>query len=134
MATARSSANQGDLFGFQQQGGPPAKVAPPPPPGPKTVTLVDASGFIFRAYHALPPLTTSKGVPSHAVLGFTRMLLKLIRERSPTHLVLCFDKDSRKGRLQIDPNYKANREAPPADLMSQFSIIRKCADVLNLPI
>ncbi|MBL8955664.1 MAG: DNA polymerase I [Myxococcaceae bacterium] len=96
--------------------------------------MVDASGFIFRAYHALPPLTTSKGVPSHAVLGFTRMLLKLIREREPTHLVLCFDKDSRKGRLAIDPNYKANREAPPADLQSQFSLIRKCADVLNLPI
>ncbi|MBK7860495.1 MAG: DNA polymerase I [Archangiaceae bacterium] len=112
----------------------PAAAAEPKADGPRKLTLVDASGFIFRAYHALPPLTTSKGVPSHAVLGFTRMLLKLIRERSPTHLVLCFDKDSRKGRLQIDPNYKANREAPPDDLLRQFSTIRKCADVLNLPI
>ncbi len=132
---ARATPNaQTDLFASLP---PPAEPPPPEPAkpsGPKTITMVDASGFIFRAYHALPPLTTSKGVPSHAVLGFTRMLLKLIREREPTHLVLCFDKDSRKGRLQIDPNYKANREAPPADLQSQFSIIRKCADVLNLPI
>jgi len=134
MPRATSSA-QTDLFSSLP---PPAPVVREPelpkPEGPKTLTMVDASGFIFRAYHALPPLTTSKGVPSHAVLGFTRMLLKLIREREPTHLVLCFDKDSRKGRLQIDPNYKANREAPPADLQSQFSLIRKCADVLNLPI
>ncbi len=130
-------ATQGDLFGFQQQGLPPEKAppAPPaPPPGPRTVTLVDASGIIFRAYHALPPLTTSKGVPTHAVLGFTRMVLKLLRERKPTHLALCFDRDSRKGRLAIDPNYKANREATPADLMSQFDLIRKIAGVLELPI
>src|SRR5581483_3753924 len=135
VARAAQQTNQQDLFASL----PPPVVAPaeeaaPKPEGPKTLTMVDASGFIFRAYHALPPLTTSKGVPSHAVLGFTRMLLKLIRERQPTHLVLCFDKDSRRGRLEIDPQYKANREAPPADLMSQFGLIRKVADVLNLPI
>lgn len=133
-------SRQGELFSFG------ATVAPPPPPdaakaaqpaapaGPKTLTLVDASGFIFRAYHALPPLTTSKGVPTNAVLGFTRMLLKLMRERKPTHLALCFDLDSRKGRLAIDPNYKANREAPPPDLVSQFALIRKIVGVLNVPI
>lgn len=109
-------------------------AAPVAPAGPKTLMLVDASGFIFRAYHALPPLTTSKGVPTHAALGFARMLLKLLRERAPTHLALCFDKDSRKGRLAIDPQYKANREAPPADLVTQFGLIRRVAEVLNLPI
>lgn len=102
--------------------------------GHRSIMLVDASGFIFRAYHALPALTTSKGVPTHAVLGFTRMMLKLLRERAPTHLALCFDKDSRRGRLAIDPNYKANREAPPADLVTQFALIRQIAQVLNLPI
>lgn len=102
--------------------------------GPKSVTLIDASGFIFRAYHALPPLTTSKGVPTHAVLGFARMLLKLLRERAPTHVALCFDKDSRRGRLAIDPNYKANREATPDDLLKQFETIRQVAEVLQLPI
>jgi DNA polymerase-1 len=97
------------------------------------VTLIDASGFIFRAYHALPPLTTSRGVPSHAALGFTRMLLKLIRERDPGYLALCFDKDSRRGRLAIDSGYKANREAPPADLLSQFALIDRVAHALRLP-
>ncbi len=100
----------------------------------RSVTLIDASGYIFRAYHALPSLTTSKGVPTHAVLGFTRMLLKLLREQNPTHVALCFDKESRKGRLEIDPNYKANREAPPDDLITQFELIRKVAAVLELPI
>lgn len=126
---------QGDLFGAPG----PAPAAPPPAPaptlaGPSTLTLIDASGFVFRAYHALPPLTTSKGVPTHAVLGFTRMLLKLLRERRPTHLALCFDKDSRRGRLAIDPEYKKNREAPPPDLSAQFDLIRRVAEVLEVPI
>ncbi|MFO0597479.1 MAG: DNA polymerase I [Myxococcaceae bacterium] len=139
MASTRAPGPaQGDLFGFMQaaSGGQAPKKAAPVVDAPtvKTLTLVDSSGFIFRAYHALPPLTTSKGVPTHAVLGFTRMVLKLLRERKPTHLVLCFDKDSRKGRLAIDPNYKQNREAPPDDLLKQFSIIRQIVDVLELPI
>lgn len=131
-------ATQGDLFGSlpSKAATPSAPVPPKPaePAGPKTLTLIDASGLIFRAYHALPPLTTSKGVPTHAVLGFTRMVLKLMRERKPTYLALCFDRDSRKGRLAIDPNYKANREAPPDDLVSQFALIRQITDVLEVPI
>ena len=129
---------QGDLFSFQQtSGNKPATPEPETPesaePKVKSLMLIDASGFIFRAYHALPALTTSKGIPTHAVLGFTRMVLKLLRERNPTHLALCFDKDSRRGRLAIDPNYKANREAPAPDLVSQFSIIRQIVEVLNIP-
>ncbi len=115
---------------------PTLEAAEPAPPvaGPMTVTLIDASGYIFRAYHALPGLTTSKGVPTNAVLGFTRMLLKTLREIAPTHVALCFDKDSRQGRLAIDPTYKANREATPSDLISQFELIRKVAHALNIPI
>ena len=105
-----------------------------PAPPEKRLMLIDASGFVFRAYHALPALTTSKGVVTHAVLGFARMLLKLMREKDPPYIALCFDKDSRKGRLAIDPTYKANRTETPADLISQFGLIRKVADVLNLPI
>lgn len=129
-------AVQGDLFASPEPAPPPLPkpVEVPAPAGPPTLTLIDASGFVFRAYHALPPLTTSKGLPTHAVLGFTRMLLKLLRERKPTHLALCFDKDSRRGRLAIDPNYKANREAPPPDLSTQFDLIRKVAAVLDVPI
>ena len=126
-----SSTSQGDLFGHEPQSkkgkaqvaGPPA----PAPAGPPTITLIDASGFIFRAYHALPGLTTSRGVGTHAVLGFTRMLLKLLRERQPAYVALCFDRNSRKGRLAIDPNYKATRADPPPDLFSQVDLIRKVA-------
>jgi DNA polymerase-1 len=132
---------QGDLFASAPVDVPPSVSNQPTaveahsePAGPMTLTLIDASGFVFRAYHALPPLTTSKGVPTHAVLGFTRMLLKLLRERKPTHLALCFDKDSRQGRLAIDPQYKANRDAPPPDLSMQFELIRKVAAVLDVPI
>src|SRR5688500_4830080 len=105
------TTSQGDLFGHEptpkktkKPAGPgiPAVVVPS---GPPTPTLIDASGFIFRAYHALPGLTTSRGVGTHAVLGFARMLLKLLRERQPAYVALCFDKNSRKGRLAIDPNY-----------------------------
>lgn len=128
-------ALQQDLFASLPPTSPaaPPAAASAPEAGPKTLTLIDATGFVFRAYHALPSLTTSKGVVTHAVLGFTRMILKLLRERGPTHVALCFDKDSRKGRLAIDPEYKANREPPPQDLLSQFEWIRKVAHALALP-
>lgn len=107
----------------------------PSPSGDKPrLTLIDASGFIFRAYHAVPPLSTKKGVPTNAVLGFARMLLKALRELRPTHVALAFDKESRTERQKIDPNYKANRKAPPEDLVPQFALIRRVAEVLNLPI
>ncbi len=139
-----SGTDQGDLFGHAPVAAPKGRkkagdatkqaLAPVIQEGPKAITLVDASGFIFRAYHALPGLTTSRGVGTHAVLGFTRMLLKLMRERQPGYLALCFDKNSRKGRLAIDPNYKATREAPPPDLFAQVALIRRVADALALPI
>jgi DNA polymerase-1 len=98
------------------------------------LTLIDASGFIFRAYHAIQALSTSKGVPTNAVYGFTRMILKTLREFSPTHVALAFDKDSRAGRQAIDPTYKANRLGPPPDLVPQFDLIRRVSEALNIPI
>ncbi len=98
------------------------------------LTLFDASGFIFRAYHAITHLSTSKGVSTNAVYGFTRMILKALRELDPTHVALAFDKESRTGRQAIDPTYKANREGPPPDLVPQFELIRKVVAVLNLPV
>src|SRR5579863_3886929 len=89
------------------------------------LTLIDASGFIFRAYHAIGHLSTSKGVPTNAVYGFTRMLLKTLKDLEPTHVALAFDKESRTGRQAIDPAYKANREAPPDDLVPQFELVRR---------
>src|SRR6266849_18586 len=98
------------------------------------LTLIDASGYIFRAYHAIQALSTSKGVPTNAVYGFTRMLLKTLREFAPTHVALAFDKESRLGRQAIDANYKANREGSPPDLVPQFALIRRVVDALNVPV
>jgi len=109
-------------------------MVPSPPRSAPVITLIDASSFIFRAYHAIPPLSTSKGVPTNAVLGFTRMVLKALKDLQPTHVALAFDKESRTERQKIDPNYKAHREGPPEDLVPQFELIRKVVEVLNLPV
>jgi DNA polymerase-1 len=99
-----------------------------------TLTLIDGSGFIFRAYHALPPLTTTKGLPTNAVYGFTTMLLKALRERAPTHVALVFDAARRSFRHEIDPGYKASRPEAPDDLKVQFPLVRDVARALRVPV
>jgi DNA polymerase-1 len=99
-----------------------------------TLTLIDGSGFIFRAYHAIPHLSTTKGVPTNAVYGFTTMLLKALREHAPTHVALVFDAGRKSFRTDIDPTYKANREEAPGDLQSQFPLVRDVAKALSVPI
>ena len=103
--------------------------------------LVDGSAYIFRAYHALPPLKRkSDGLPVGAVSGFCNMLWKLLQEARdtsvgvvPTHFAVIFDYSSKTFRNEIYPEYKANREAPPEDLRPQFSLIRKATRAFNLP-
>jgi DNA polymerase I len=103
--------------------------------------LVDGSGYIFRAYHALPPLTRkSDGLPVGAVSGFCNMLWKLLREArdtsvrdTPTHFAVIFDYSSHTFRKEIYPEYKANRSAPPEDLIPQFGLIRQATRAFNLP-
>ena len=102
--------------------------------GAPRLVLIDASSFIFRAYHAIPPLTNRQGVPTNATLGFTRQILKALKELNPTHVALAFDKESRAERQKIDPNYKANRQAMPEDLAQQFPYIRRVIEGLNLPV
>jgi DNA polymerase-1 len=92
--------------------------------------LIDGSGYIFRAYHALPPLTRkSDGLPIGAVSGFANMLWKFLNEvkgdQAPTHLAVVFDASERTFRTEIDPNYKAHRPPAPDDLVQQFPIIRE---------
>ena len=99
-----------------------------------TLTLIDGSGFIFRAYHALPHLSTTRGVPTNAVYGFTTMLLKALREHAPTHVALVFDASGRSFRHALDERYKANRPAAPEDLTRQFPLIRDVASALNVPV
>src|SRR5512140_145430 len=96
-----------------------------------TLTLIDASGFVYRAYHALPPLTTTKGQPTHAAYGFTTMLLKALRERAPTHVAVVFDAARRSFRQDLDPGYKATRPETPDDLKVQFPLVRDVARALR---
>jgi DNA polymerase I len=100
--------------------------------------LIDGSGFIFRAYHALPPLTRkSDGLPVGAVQGFCNMLWKLMTETTngtkPTHLAVIFDYSSKTFRNDFYPDYKAHRPEPPADLRPQFSLIRQATRAFNVP-
>ena len=99
--------------------------------------LIDGSGYIFRAYHALPPLTRkSDGLPVGAVQGFCNMLWKLLKETNmgqrPTHLAVIFDKSSKTFRNDIYPQYKAHRPEPPADLRPQFGLIKQATRAFNV--
>ena len=102
------------------------------------VYLIDGSGYIFRAYHALPPLTRkSDGLPVGAVSGFCNMLAKLLREpisdHVPTHLAVIFDHSGRSFRNDLYADYKANRPPAPEDLVPQFGLIRAATRAFNLP-
>src|SRR3977135_681180 len=102
------------------------------------VFLVDGSSYIFRAYHALPPLNRrSDGLQVNAVLGFCNMLWKLLREmppdNRPTHLAIVFDKSEVTFRNKLYPDYKAHRPPAPDDLIPQFSLIRQAVRACDLP-
>ncbi len=99
--------------------------------------LIDGSGYIFRAYHALPPLTRkSDGLPVGAVQGFCNMLWKLLTDKGkdtkPTHLCVIFDYSSKTFRNSFYPDYKAHRPEPPADLRPQFGLIRQATRAFNV--
>jgi len=100
--------------------------------------LIDGSAFIFRAFHALPPLTRkSDGLPVGAVAGFCNMLYKQVEDNAghdaPTHVAVIFDAKGKTFRSDIYPEYKANRPPAPEDLVPQFSIIRDATRAFNLP-
>ena len=103
--------------------------------------LIDGSGYIFRAYYALPPLTRkSDGLPTGAVSGFCSMLFKLLEDsksdnntQKPTHFAVIFDSARKNFRNEIYSDYKANRSEAPDDLVPQFEYIRKSVMAFNLP-
>src|SRR6516225_8237468 len=109
-----------------------------PPKKGDHVFLIDGSSYIFRAYHALPPLTRkSDGLQVNAVLGFCNMLWKLLRDmradEKPTHLAVVFDKSERTFRSEMYSAYKAHRPEPPDDLRPQFPLIREAVRAFDLP-
>tara|TARA_Y100000590_G_scaffold376847_1_gene442709 strand:+ start:5175 stop:7940 length:2766 start_codon:yes stop_codon:yes gene_type:complete len=103
--------------------------------------LIDGSGYIFRAYYALPPLTRkSDGLPVGAVSGFCNMLFKLLQDSTskdnndkPTHFAVIFDSARKNFRNEIYSDYKSNRSDAPEDLVPQFEYIRKSVEAFNLP-
>ncbi|MDY0959348.1 DNA polymerase I [Sphingomonas sp. CFBP8993] len=99
--------------------------------------LVDGSGYIFRAYHRLPPLTNKHGEPVGAVYGYTTMLWKLVDEINaadgPTHMAVVLDKSSKTFRNEMYDQYKAHRPPPPPDLVPQFPMIRDATRAFSLP-
>jgi DNA polymerase-1 len=96
--------------------------------------IVDVSNFIFRAYFAIQrPMTSPTGIPTKAVYGVQSMMLKMLSEHKPTHIFLARDTKGGSFRNKIYPAYKANRSAPPEDLVPQFPLIDKLITLMNLP-
>jgi len=95
--------------------------------------LVDGSGYIFRAFHALPPMTRPDGVPVNAVFGFTNMLSKLLKDHVGTHVAVIFDAGRLTFRNRMYEAYKAQRPEPPEELRPQFALVREAAAALGVP-
>ena len=95
--------------------------------------LIDGSGYIFRAYYALPPMSRKDGTPVNAVFGFTNMLVKLIEDYGHEKLIVIFDAARENFRNKIYPQYKANRGETPEDLIPQFDLIKKSVQAFNIP-
>lgn len=95
--------------------------------------IIDGMAFAFRSYYAIKNLRDSKGRPTNAVFGFARVLLKLIREQDPSHIVVVFDAPGKTFRDEIYPAYKANRAETPQDLLDQFAVIDQLVEAFNIP-
>ncbi|HEY7678861.1 MAG TPA: 5'-3' exonuclease H3TH domain-containing protein [Candidatus Methylomirabilis sp.] len=104
-----------------------------PPPGPACY-LIDGSAYLYRAFHALPPLTTSRGVPTNAVLGFATMLLKVVRERQPGYLGVAFDGPGPTVRHRAFAEYKAQRPPMPEALAQQVPHVHRVVEALRVPL
>ena len=101
--------------------------------GSEQLVLIDGSGYIFRAFHALPPMTRGDGTPVNAVYGFTGMVMKLVDDLAPAHVAVVFDSARKTFRNDIYADYKANRTDPPEELVPQFDLVREATTALSLP-
>ena len=106
----------------------------PNPAAAKPLILIDGSSWLYRAFHALPPLTNPKGEPTGAVYGMGNMLRKLLREYEPDNIAVIFDPRGKTFRNEIYADYKANRPPVPPELSSQFPVMRELIEALGLPV
>jgi len=97
------------------------------------VYLVDGSAYIYRAYHAVAPLTNDEGMPTHAVFGFVNILRRLLKDKKPRYLAVAFDMRGPVFRHEIYPEYKANRPPMPEDLAVQIPYIKELVRAMNIP-
>ena len=98
----------------------------------KQLILVDGSGYIFRAFFALPPMNTSRGLPTQAVYGFIRMILKLLKDVRPSHIAIVFDSPKKTFRDDLFADYKANRAEAPNDLVAQIPYIHRAVEAFRI--
>ncbi len=112
----------------------PPKSALPDAPTGRSLILVDGSSYLYRAFHALPPLTNSKGQPTGAVYGVVNMLKSLLEEYRPQHVVVVFDAKGKTFRNDLYPAYKANRPPMPDDLRSQIAPLHAIIRALGIPL
>ncbi len=119
--------SQGELLGRRTDAG--------SEPSSKKIYLIDTMAYVFRAFHALPPMSNAKGLPTNAVLGFCRMILKLKKTFHPAYIACVNDASGPTFREEIFPAYKANRKEPDPDLVPQFDLCRRAAtEAFNLPL
>lgn len=97
----------------------------------KRIFIIDGANCVFRAFYALPPLSNSKGMPTGALLGFSRILIKLLRENKPDLAAVCFDTPEPTFRDELFAEYKANRKEPPEELVAQFPYTATIAKMLG---
>ena len=97
------------------------------------LVLIDGSGFIFRAFHALPPMSRADGTPVNAVYGFTNMVARFLREHVGTHLAVIFDAGRLTFRNELYDQYKAHRPEPPPELVPQFALVREATAAFGIP-
>ena len=98
----------------------------------KKVVLIDGSGYIYRAFYALPPMTRPDGTPVNAVYGFCAMLMKLIKEMPADYLAVMFDTSRQTFRMEIFPDYKGTRRETPEELIPQFPLLRQAVDAFGI--
>ncbi len=100
---------------------------------PPHLILIDGSGFIFRAFHALPPMSRPDGTPVNAVFGFTNMLARLLKDHVGTHFAVIFDAGRVTFRNRLYEQYKAQRPDPPPELIPQFALVREATEAFGVP-
>ena len=103
-------------------------------PQKKTLALLDASGYLYRAFHAIRPLTAPDGRPTNATFGFATMLRKLLSQRRPDAVAVCFDRPEKTFRHEMDPEYKATRSSMPDDLVPQVADVKALCRAMGLAV